>query len=76
MGALTTLDDTVATPCLIGRLPIGARHATKSRVISGLCAERESAKKPWLPRDVILDIMKNVYYQFQMVSGTIFDYIH
>jgi hypothetical protein len=34
MLVLTNLKDTVATDALIGRLPIGARYSTKSRVIS------------------------------------------
>jgi hypothetical protein len=43
----TNLKDAVTTDALIGRLPICATHATKSRVISrGLCAERASARNP------------------------------
>jgi hypothetical protein len=34
MRFLTNLKDTGATDALIERLPIGARHSTKSRVIS------------------------------------------
>jgi hypothetical protein len=40
---MTNLKDTYSWH---GRLPIGARHSTKSRVISPGFAERASARKP------------------------------
>jgi hypothetical protein len=54
MRILINLKDTVATDVLIGCLPIGARHFTKSHVISpGFVRERvcARAKKPPLPQD-------------------------
>jgi hypothetical protein len=55
MHVLNNLKGRVSTDALIGRLPIGARHSTKSHVTSGLCAERASERyqamissgRPW-----------------------------
>jgi hypothetical protein len=52
MRVLTNLKDTGATHALIGRLPIGTRHSTKSRVISrGFVRSDASANKSEFPQD-------------------------